>query len=275
MPITCRRSGPCALLLVGALAAVPAPARSDEPPGEDVELSVNARESGRATLQERPFAFVNDPSTPSKGTTSVSYALGLGSGIAADRPLPASIAASGISNGVTVSHGLTDRFAPFLSVTMAENSATHVRAGASYQLWNPRAPLRIAVTGAVLREGTSGAAGGAFGVAASLDQGPVRFAADVRGEKVFSANRDSIDVFTLAGVSYRVASWMRVGAEYVGEDLEEAFGEDAEGGARQTVGPSVAFDLDHGRYQVAVATGFGLGAKSPGAIARAALAFNF
>ena len=128
-------------------------------------------------MQARPFAFINDPSTPSKGTTSVSYALGIGSGIAADRPLPANIASSGLSNGVTVSHGLTDRLAPFLSATLGENSATHVRAGASFQLWNPRAPLRIAITGAVLREGTTGAAGGAVGVAASLDQGPFRFAA--------------------------------------------------------------------------------------------------
>jgi hypothetical protein len=82
-----------------------------------------------------------------------------------------------------------------------------------------------------------------------------------------------------AGASWRLGSVFRIGAEYVGQDLEEAFmrkdQEEAEGGSRHMVGPSVSLDLDGGRYQLSVAGGFGLTRETPRALGRAQLALSF
>lgn len=235
--------------------------------------------AARVTRQELPFAFVADPSTPGAGGTSLEYRFGFGSGISADRPLPVSIAASGLSYGVSIAYGLGDRLAPFVSVTSSQDAtgatSASVTAGATVFLTRPSAPFRLAVAAAGIHEGASGASGGAVRIAASLDQGPLRAAADMRGEKVFATDRDRVDVITTAGVSLRVLRDLRIGAEYVGQDLEEAFTAGAEGGARHVLGPSASVDLDGGRYQLAISAAFRLTAQSPQLLARAVLAFNF
>jgi hypothetical protein len=248
-------------------------ARADEPP--DVRLDETVRD-GRVTRQELPFAFVVDPSTPSAGVARVDDNVGIGSGISADRPLPVHIGAAGLSNTVGLSYGVTDRLAPFVSGTMSENSPATVIGGLSFQVTQPDGPLRLTVAGAAIHEGLSGANGGFLRVAASLDEGRLRVATNVHGEKIFATGRDQIDVIALLGASYRVTSWLRCGAEYIGQDLEGiAENDEAEGGVRHGVGPDVAIDLDGGRYQLAVATAFGLTANSPSFLLRAALAFNF
>jgi hypothetical protein len=266
-----------AILHVLVLAATAGQARAEEAE----ELREEAHLSARMTLQERPFAFLTDPSTPSAGVASMSYAFGLGSGIAADRPIPVNLAASNGSHSISLAYGATYRLAPFVGATFAENPgapstvAATVTGGLEYQLLRPGAPLRVSLSAAGVHEGASDASGFSALAAASLEQGAVRLAANVRADKLFAANRDAVDVITMLGASYRVVSVLRMGAEYVGQDLEEAFGDDAEGGARHALGPSVALDLDGGRYQLAVAPLFGLGARSPGALVRAALALNF
>ncbi len=269
----CRLRG-TAFILVLALASL-------AQASEDQELREEAHISGRMTLQERPFAFLTDPSTPSAGVASMSYAFGLGSGISADRPLPVNLAASNGSHNISLAYGVTHRLAPFASATFAENPtapttvAATVTAGMTYQFIRPGAPLRFSISGAGVREGASNANGLSALAAASLEQGALHLAANVRADKMFATNRDAIDVVTMLGASYRVASVLRLGAEYVGQDLEEMFGDEVEGGARHAVGPSVALDLGGGRYQLAVASLFGITAKSPGALVRAAVAYNF
>ena len=252
--------------------------------GEEQELREEAKVSGRITLQGRPFSFLTDPSTPSAGVATMAYAFGIGSGVSADRPIPVNLATSNGSHSISLGYGMTDRLAPFASATLAENTtgaagvagvAATVSAGLSYQFTRPGAPLSFTVSGAGVHEGVSSASGLSTVAAASLDQGALRVAANVRADKIFAANRDSVDVITMVGASYRVATVLRVGAEYVGQDLEEMFGDNAEGGARHAAGPSVALDLDGGRYQLALASAFGLTARSPRALIRAALAVNF
>lgn len=248
---------------------------------EGQELRSDLEVSGRLTRQERPWGFLVDPSTPSAGVASLGYAFGLGSGISADRPIPVNLAATNGSHTVSVGYGVTDRVAPFASATFAESPtvpgtmSSTVTAGAMVQLTRPSAPLRISLSAGGVHESASDANGFSALAAASLDQGPLRLAANVRADKLFTTRRDAVDVFTALGASWRVFDVLRVGAEYVAQDLEELFGDDAEGGARQAVGPSVAVDLDGGRYQLALASGLGLGAKSPRALVRAALAVNF
>ncbi len=272
------RPGVAVRFLAPALAlAAAAPALAGD--AEPDEVRVEALPVGRVTRQELPFAFVIDPSTPGAGGTSFEYRFGFGSGISADRPLPVSIAASGASYGVSIAHGIGDRLAPFVSATSSQDAtgatSASVTVGATVLLTRPSAPFRLAVAAAGIHEGASGASGGAVRVAASLDQGPLRAATDVSGEKVFASGRDRVDLITTAGVSLRVLREVRIGVEYVGQDLEEAFAAGAEGGARHVLGPSASVDLEGGRYQLAVGAAFGLTAQSPQLLARAALAFNF
>jgi hypothetical protein len=265
-----------AVLLASLLAA--SAARAD-----DGGLLVHEADlDGRITRQERPFGFLTDGSTPSRGVVSLGYAFGVGSGISAERPLPVNLAAgAGGSHTATLGYGLTPQLAPFASATFTESTLTPgsmsstFMAGAIYQLTRPAAPLHVSLSGAVAHEGASQATGVSSLAAVSFNTGPLCLAANLRADKMFAAGRDSVDLFTMLGVSYRVVGGLRLGVEYVGQDLEDAFEADLEGGARHAVGPNLALDLDGGRYQVILASGFGLNAASPTAVVRAGLTLNY
>jgi hypothetical protein len=256
------------LLGLGTAARAEEPLRSESP---GVELE-RAATPDRFTAEQRPFAWVVDPSTVERGHASLSYGLGMASGQAPDRPVPIEIAPSATSHQVSASYGITDRFAPFATATMVQGQGTSFAGGAKLQLTSTDAPFRLAVLGAAIHEGASGAGGGWVRVAGSWDQARLRLGATVHAEKVFAPGRDAIDVMAMAGASYRVLRDVRLGVEYVGQDFEA---EDAEGGARHVVGPNLAVDIDRGRFQLVVAGGFGLSERSPHAIVRAGLAGAF
>jgi hypothetical protein len=265
-----------AALLVSLPAA--APVRAEEAAAGEPRSVDLARPAApeRFTAEQRPFAWVLDPSTIERGHVSLSYALGMASGQAPDRPVPVEIAPSTTSHQLAVSYGLTDRLAPFASATVVQGQekghGASLAAGAKLQLTSTASPLRVALVGAALREGASGAGGARLSVAGSWDAGRLRVGATVHGEKVFAAGRDALDVMAMAGASYRVTRDLRLGVEYVGQDFEA---DDAEGGARHVVGPNLALDLDRGRFQLVVAGGFGLSERSPSAIVRAGFAGAF
>lgn len=265
------------LLLAAGLGAAGA-ARAEEEALQVREADLQ----GRVTLQQRPFGFLTDATTPSAGVASLGYAFGVGSGIPADRPLPVDLAAgSGGSHTAQLGYGLTDRLGLYGSATFTESAAepgtlsTTAMAGASWQFTRPTSPLHVTLSGGMAYEGATQTPGVSAVAAVSYDRGPLCLAANVRADRMFAASRDSVDLFTMIGASYRVWGGLRLGAEYVGQDLEDAFEEDLEGGARHALGPSVALDLDRGRYQLVVATGFGLNAKSAEAVVRAGLTFNY
>jgi hypothetical protein len=274
-PTVKARIRPGSLLAAFLFALLPGMGAAD-----DFEGGISATaDLSRHTAQERPFAFSQDPTTPSAGVFSAGFAFGVGSGISADRPLPVNLATASGSSTFSVAFGATDRIAPYLSATFADvgtsSPAKSYAAGATWQVTNPNARLRASITAAGLHEGESGANGITSLIAASLDQGALKLAANVRADKVFAKGRDAMDYLVTLGAGWRLAEWVRLGAEYVGQDLEETFTDGAEGGSRHAVGPTLALDLDGGRYQVAVGSGFGLTAKSPRAMARAVVGFSF
>jgi hypothetical protein len=261
----------CRPLVALAFLLASASASADEIASVATEASTTPR-----IHQERPFGFVIDPSSPRAGTTSVEYRVGFDSGLEADRPLPADLSSAGGSHNFTVSHGISDHFAPYVSATLFDQGrSANLLVGARFAIMAPSAPFRLTILAAGMRE-SAGDLGLQATAAASYDAGPLRIAANLQGEKIFATGRDALDTMAMAGASLRVLPFLRVGAEYVGQDLEGMFEEDeAEGGARHMVGPSAALDLEGGRYQLAVAGGFGLTSNSPSALVRAALAFNF
>jgi hypothetical protein len=117
--------------------------------------------------------------------------------------------------------------------------------------------------------------GGWIQAAFAGDVGRVRMAATVHGEHVFSSGRDPLDVMVQLGASYRVAGAFRLGAEYVGQDLEESFTAGAEGGARHFVGPTASLQLLRDRLTMVAGPSVGLSALSPEVLARFALSYGF
>ncbi len=75
-------------------------------------------------------------------------------------------------------------------------------------------------------------------------------------EKPYSIGRDAVDLITTFGVSRRIRPSLHAGIELIGEDLEGFWEEEeAEGGARLLIGPSLRIAPPARRWQVSVAGG--------------------
>ncbi len=103
----------------------------------------------------------------------------------------------------------------------------------------------------------------------------IRLAATVHVEHIFADGRDPLDVMVEAGVSARIVAGFRLGAEYVGQDLEESIDPGAEGGPRHFIGPIASLQLLRDRLTLVGGPSFGLNVRSPEALGRVAAAFGF
>lgn len=71
-----------------------------------------------------------------------------------------------------------------------------------------------------------------------------RLDASVAFERPFADNRDAVDVITILGWMRNVAPGTQLGIEAVGQDLEGFWdAEEAEGGARLYLGPSLGVSM--------------------------------
>ncbi|HTK21371.1 MAG TPA: hypothetical protein VL442_17755 [Mucilaginibacter sp.] len=83
-----------------------------------------------------------------------------------------------------------------------------------------------------------------------------RFGANVRFEKAFDKDRDGIDVISSIGIHRQVSGSFFGGIEAVGQDLEGFWEKDeAEGGARLLVGPSLNFVPASSRFSFTLCGG--------------------
>jgi hypothetical protein len=75
-------------------------------------------------------------------------------------------------------------------------------------------------------------------------------------ERPFSVGRDTVDLITTVGMSRRVLPALHAGIEVIGEDLEGFWeANEAEGGARLLIGPSIRIAPPSQRWQLGVAGG--------------------
>lgn len=230
---------------------------------------------------EQPFLYMTDTHGPAARQLVAGYALAFSSSAGAIRPIPGNFDSEGVVHALSLELGVLDRLRVFADTMIAEPlgpggavAGVALQLGARLLLTPPSwRRFRLMVTGAFLRE--FGAALGAFGeLTASYDVGRVRIAGSLHGERVFGAGRDPIDLYAVGGVSVRVARVVRLGVEYVAQDLEELGGDDAEGGARQYVGPDVALSLRHDRLLLSAGAAV-QAARGPGLLARAALTYVY
>jgi hypothetical protein len=117
--------------------------------------------------------------------------------------------------------------------------------------------------------------GGWARAAISGDIDRLRLAGTLHGVHVFTAGRDPLDVMVQAGASYRLAGELRAGIEYVGQDLEESFTPQAEGGARHFIGPIASVQLLRDRLTIVTGPSVGLTAHSPEFLGRLAVSCAF
>ncbi len=251
-------------------------------PAAAVEDSTTSADITRAPV-EQPFLYMVDPHGPAARQVLAGYALAFSSSSGAIRPIPGNFDNEGIVHQLSLEVGATNFLRVYAQTLIAEaiGSATDVT-GVAVEL-GARALLtparwhifHVMLTGAFLRE--FGADLGVFGeLTATVDLGRVRIAAAMHIEHIFAPGRDPVDTYAVAGVSVRVHRLIRVGAEFVGQDIEALADDDddAEGGARFYAGPDVALSLrkDHllltGGVAVQIASG-------PGVLARAALTYVY
>ncbi len=232
---------------------------------------------------EQPFLYMVDPHGPAPRQVLAGYALAFSSSAGAIRPIPGNFDSEGVVHTLSLEVGVLDRLRLYGQTMIAESiGATEVNAvalqvGARLLLTPPSwQRFRLMVTGAFLRE--FGADLGMFGeLTATYDLGRVRFGASMHGEHIFAGTRDPIDLYAVAGVSVRVIRILRLGVEYVAQDLEALTADgddDAEGGARQYAGPDLALSLHKDRLLITAGGAVQL-ASSPGVLARAALTYVY
>ncbi len=263
----------------------PAPAPTDPSYGSttaDEPRSVADRKTDRDRRSEtldRPLLYLVDPRLPAPLEPLVSYSPSYTSIGAAVRPLAANVGRSGLVNELHFELGILDRFAPFATAYLAPplENESRVRgafeAGARFLVTDPDSEhFRVALDGAYLRDfAETSVAYGA--VTATYDVDRLRFAGLVHAEHAFAPGRDAIDLYVDAGTSVRVVDRLRIGAEYVVQEIEDAWSHDAEGGARDFASLSLAWAND--RVSLAAGPAFGLGGGAPALLGRAVASVTF
>jgi hypothetical protein len=91
---------------------------------------------------------------------------------------------------------------------------------------------------------------------ASFEQPNWRLAGNLRFEKAFERSRDKVDFITSLGFQHRISSEWFLGLEAVGQDLEGFWeADEAEGGAKLLIGPSVNLTPVHSKLSFSLSGG--------------------
>ncbi len=160
-----------------------------------------------------------------------------------------------------------------LSPSDWQNVHVAISAGYLREAWS--GPVYDDDNGKWLPGSPAGDNGAWIQAAFSADIQRLRLAMTIHGEHVFWAGRDPLDVMADVGASYRLADPLRLGIEYVGQDLEESLTPGAEGGARHFVGPVASLQLFGQRMSVVAGPAVGLSSMSPSFVGRIALSYGF
>jgi len=134
-------------------------------------------------------------------------------------------------------------------------------------------PARFVASFGALRD--LGGRAGVFSRASfAADVGRFRVASTMHCEHAFDPTRDLLDVMVTAGASYAVTDALRLGAEYVAQDLEGALDPTEKEGVRHFVGPTVGWSMGD-RLWATAGPAVGLSYASPQLVGRLAVAYAF
>lgn len=199
-------------------------------------------------------------------------------GMSGSRPFASNLGREGTVFATGIETGLT----PWLSVqaigftdgpTVDTMTASGMMAGLRFAPISSGA-LRLSVSGGVLRE-LAGSSGAWTRLSVAQEVGSVRLAATIHAERVNAAGRDPLDVMVVAGVSRAIRGPLRVGIEYVGQDLEGAFDPTEAEGLRHFIGPMLALDFPEQHLSCVFGPAVGLSYGSPRAVGRMGISYSF
>lgn len=199
----------------------------------------------KVAAQEPPYLFTIVAKQPDAGKWLVNYNSGYG-----ERVFSAA-GSNGFDQRVGVNVGLSKRLSLYAAGGVLMNGASEykgravsaellsniVRAGAS--------PVDVSIGGGVNNDYngiTSAVARVVLG--RKFDKWDV--SSNAYFEKAFDSARDGVDMVTMIGVSRQMHKWFRGGVELIAEDMEGFWDkEEAEGGAKMLIGPSLHFNGIH------------------------------
>lgn len=272
---------PSAIQLAGAEDAQPGP-----PAAQVAERDVaSSDDASRADVppseaSDRAFSFVPDPRLARPLGVIGSYAASYATTEAAARPLAALANHGGLVSELGAELGLWQRLSATGDLRLAPGVAGESprNAGRIYLrglLTEPGARVfRLSLHAGYSRDFTP-AAGPFAEATASVDVGRVRLGALAHAEKMFAEGRDGVDLFAAAGASVRIVEPLRLGAEYVGQDFEDAWEpEEAEGGIRHFAALTLAAAPTE-RVSIVLGPAIGLAAPAPHLLGRAAISYRF
>jgi hypothetical protein len=230
---------------------------------------------------KRPFLYSADPTAPASGHVLANIGVGYASiDRGAARPFAADLTHAGAVMSAGAELGIARYFTLQAEGLLAGRGgdaplAAGVMAGMGFHLAEQKLPIDLALTGGYLRE-----LGGSNGVwaraALARDFGRARIIMTALGEHVFDPKRDKLDLLVTAGASFAVVDSLRLGAEYVAQDLEGAWEHDEpDGGIRHFIGPNASLDLASHRVRIGLGPAFGLSPGSPRLLGRLAAMYLF
>jgi hypothetical protein len=254
----------------GAVMAGAAPSARAESPAD------TSAGSSAPDIAPRPWLYLDDPSVPAPLHTVAFTRATYTRDASPTRPFGANVSRPG---GI-LEAGAEVGLLPGLSLAasgfgggdqLGFGALAGVRFEPMHGVWKT---THAVLSGGYLRE-LNGGDGAWLRVSIAQDIQRLRLGVTAHGEHVFAAGRDPVDVLLMAGVSYAVAGPLRAGIEYVAQDLEESFSDEAEGGMRQFLGPQVALELLDRRLSIAGGPAVGLGPQSPAYTGRFSLAYEY
>jgi hypothetical protein len=279
------------LAAAGLLAALPSAALAQPPPdaappdappppaAPPRDVATDTRPDAWAGAP-RPWLYATDPTAPPPGHVMASLGVGYAQvDRGAARPFAANIAHAGAVFDAGVEVGVL-RFMSLYGqgLLSGEGSEGGVHGGGmlgvSFYPLPAKSPIDLSISGGYLRE--LGGGNGAWGrVSAAASWGNARVVVTALGSHIFEQGRDPVDLLLTAGASYAVLPILRLGVEYVVQDLEGAWETDEpDGGIRHFLGPTASLELAK-RVHLTAGPSFGLSKGSPSVQGRVAAAYAF
>lgn len=267
-----------AIVTIAACVLFASAARAEDGASDDPLEAITSVGGSTERFNDRSWLYNDSTRIPAPGRAVGMTRFTYGSGGPA-RAFAGNLGTTGALLELGGEVGLIDHVSAIAIGAQGQDNSNSSRTGGMLGLrWSilPRSitATQLVMSGGFISElqGNSGAWGR---ISLGHDLGLTRLALSVHGQRIFAAGRDSLDVMVSAGATMRLMEELRAGIEYVGQDLEGAFGTEAEGGARHILGPVLAAGLWDQRISLVGGPAIALGPGQPRALGRVGLSCQF
>ena len=268
----------CWIATLCLAAAVRAEDASQEPASKEPEVIAEPQVQIKPEPVGRTWLFNDEARVPAPMQALAYSRLTYSAGSSPTRPFATNLGNPGamleLGGEIGLFRGVSIQFTGAQGeVQNSSSSGTGAQVGLRWAALQQRT-TRLVVSAGYLHELTGGD-GAWSNLMFEQDIGRVRMALSVLGEHVFGQGRDGIDVMVRAGVDTALVGPLRLGFEYVGQDLEEIEGEEAEGGARHIVAGVIGVRFLSERLSIVGGPAVNLAAEGNRILGRLAIAYTF